>query len=77
MLELKTNGMNYDAHDDATDQTVSLNNKPTPDATVFSGAAPAPTVWSAAGTASTIVPDSHGGRGGRGGSSQCLGFIIW
>ena len=46
--------MKNDTCDDATDQTVSLNNESTPDAAVFSGAAPAPTSG-----ASTIVLDTR------------------
>ena len=51
--------MNNDDCVDATYQPISLNNEATPDATVFAGAAPAPTAGAA--TTYTIVPYSHGG----------------
>ena len=44
---MKTNHMNDDAHDDATDQPVSLNNGSTFYASVFAVAAPAPTAGDA------------------------------
>ena len=47
--------MNSDACDGATKRPVSLKNEATPDASVFSGATPAPT----AGAASTTVPDDY------------------
>ena len=51
--------MNDDAPDDATGQPVSLNNKSTPDAAVFAGAAPAPTSGAATGDGA-----ASGGGGG-------------
>ena len=48
--------MNDNAHDDATNQTVSFKNEYTPDAAIFSGSAPAPTATS---SVSTIFPDAH------------------
>ena len=46
---MKTNHMNDDAHDDATEQPVSLNNGSTFYASVFAVAAPAPTAGDASG----------------------------
>ena len=54
MLKLKTNDMNNDACDDATNRPVSLNNEATPDAAIFAGAAPAPTSGAAAGTGAAL-----------------------
>ena len=46
--------MNNDDCVDATYQPISLNNEDTPDATVFAGAAPAPTSGAAAGTGAAL-----------------------
>ena len=51
--------MNDDAHDNNTDQPISLNNEATLDTAVFTCANPAPTAGAGTGAASTIVPDAH------------------
>ena len=59
--------MNDDARDDATNQTISLNNEPSPYAVVSDRAAPNPT---AAAAFFTVFPDADGG----GGLANALGF---
>ena len=54
--------MNDDTCDEATDQPVPLNNKYTPDTTLFSGAVFTPTSGTAAGA--TAVAALGGGGGG-------------
>ena len=51
-LKQKSINMNNDARDGTTDRPVYLNNEVTPDATVFSGAAPASTAFAGTGAAS-------------------------
>ena len=51
-LKLKTNNMNNDTHNGATNQPVSLKNESTPDETVFSDSVPAPTAGAATGAGS-------------------------
>ena len=63
VLKLKTNNMNNDAYNDATNEPLYLDNDATPDAAIFDGAAPSPTFDAASGTTSTavstIVSDAH------------------
>ena len=43
--KIKTNDMNNDDRNDATNQPVSLNNEDTPDAAIFVRATPAPSLF--------------------------------
>ena len=47
--KIKTNDMNNDDRNDATNQPVSLNNEDTPDAAIFVRATPAPSANTASG----------------------------
>ena len=53
--------MNNNARDETTDKPVSLNNKATPDAAVFSGAALDPTSGAAAGADAGFASGGGGG----------------